>query len=223
MQQDKLTNFEKDSYVVIRGLIDPKWCTILYDYCRYTASRCELKQHNDKEKYREAWDGTFYDKQCPGNYSQYGDPMMDSMLMAHGKVFEEATGMELAPSYTYWRMYSHGAVLNKHTDRPSCEISATICLDWDDTNCDEHCKPWPIHLKDKNGVETAIELRQGDAMVYKGCEVEHWREAYHGITAAQVFYHYTDVKGELFNPWDGRQHGGIPHGFQRTKQEKKND
>ena len=120
-------------------------------------------------------------------------------------------------------MYSHGAVLNKHKDRPSCEISATICLDWDDTNCDEHCKPWPIHLKDKNGKETAIELRQGDAMVYKGCEVEHWREAYHGITAAQVFYHYTDVKGELFNPWDGRPHGGIPHGFQRPKQEKKND
>ena len=131
--------------------------------------------------------------------------------------------MELAPSYTYWRMYTHGAVLNKHKDRPSCEISATICLDWDDTNCDEHCKPWPIHLKDKNGKETAVELRQGDAMVYKGCEVEHWREAYHGVTAAQVFYHYTDVKGELFNPWDGRPHGGIPHGFQRPKQEKKND
>ena len=69
MQQDELTNFEKDSYVIIRGLIDPKWCTILYDYCRYTASRCELKQHNDKEKYREAWDGTFYDKQCPGKYA----------------------------------------------------------------------------------------------------------------------------------------------------------
>jgi len=54
-------------------------------------------------------------------------------------------------------------------------------------------------------------------------KVEHWRESYHGVTAAQVFYHYTDVKGELFNPWDGRPHGGIPHGFQRPKQEKKDD
>ena len=55
MQEDTLTNFDKDSYVIIRGLISPDWCKTLYDYCRYSASRCELKQHNDKEKYREAW------------------------------------------------------------------------------------------------------------------------------------------------------------------------
>ena len=69
-----MPEFNKDSYTVIRGLIDPDWCKTLYDYCRLSAQRCELKQQHDEEKYREAWDGTFIDKQCPGNYSQYGDP-----------------------------------------------------------------------------------------------------------------------------------------------------
>ena len=219
LQSVTMNNFENDSYVIIRGLVEPHWCQVLYDYCRYSATRCELKQHNDKERYHEAWDGTFNDKQCPGNYSHYGDPMMDSMLMAHGRAFEDATGMTLAPSYSYYRMYQHGAVLKRHKDRPSCEISATVCLDWDDSNCETLCQPWPIWLKNKQGEEIKIELKQGDAMIYKGCEVEHWRDPFHGVAAAQLFYHYTDVNGELFNPWDGRPHGGIPHSFQRPKEE----
>ena len=65
--------------------------------------------------------------------------------------------------------------------------------------------------------EIAVDLEPGDAMVYKGCEIEHWREPYHGIACAQVFYHYTDVNGERFNPWDGRPHGGLPRGMQVSK------
>ena len=179
-----------------------------------------MKQKYDDTKYAKAWDGTFYDKQCPGNYSHYGDPMMDSLLMAHGKKIEEVTGMKLAPSYTYYRMYLNGAILERHKDRPSCEISATVCLDWNDSNCQKR-KPWPIWIKNDQG-EIAINLEPGDAMVYKGCEVEHWREPFHGNACAQVFYHYTDVNGERFNPWDGRPHGGIPHGIQRGKEEKEN-
>ena len=171
---ENMIDFEKNSYTVVKGLVEPEWCKTLYNYVGYSADRCGLKQKHDEEKYREAWDGTFQDKQCPGNYAHYGDPMMDSMMMAHGKKIEQVTGMTLAPSYTYYRMYLNGAILKRHKDRPSCEI-------------------------------------------------EHWREPYHGIACAQVFYHYTDVNGERFNPWDGRPHGGIPHGFQRPKEENKND
>ena len=39
-------------------------------------------------------------------------------------------------------------------------------------------------------------LEEGDAMVYKGCEVEHWREPYNeGTKLAQVFLHYVDANG----------------------------
>ena len=218
---EKMTDFEKNSYAVIRGLIPYEWCQILYDYVGISADRCALKQKYDDKKYAKAWDGTFYDKQCPGNYSQYGDPMMDSLLMAHGGAIESVTGMKLAPSYTYYRMYLNGAILERHKDRPSCEISATVCLDWNDSNCEKR-KPWPIWIKNNQG-EIPINLEPGDAMVYKGCEVEHWREPFHGNACAQVFYHYTDVNGERFNPWDGRPHGGIPHGIQRGPEEETKD
>ena len=157
-----MIDFEKNSYTVVKGLIEPEWCKTLYNYVGYSADRCGLKQKHDEEKYREAWDGTFQDKQCPGNYAHYGDPMMDSMMMAHGKKIEEVTGMTLAPSYTYYRMYLNGAILKRHKDRPSCEISATVCLDWDDSNCEER-KPWSIWIKNHEG-EKAIDLEPGDAM-----------------------------------------------------------
>ena len=207
-----MPQFDKDHYTIIKGLIDPDWCKTLYNYVRLNARRCEMKQQHDKEKYREAWDGTFADKQCPGNYAQYGDTLMDSMLMMHGKQIEIVTGMQLAPSYTYYRMYQNNAILERHKDRPSCEISATVCLDWDDSNCATR-KPWSIWVKNDQG-EIAVDLEPGDAMVYKGCEIEHWREPFHGIACAQVFYHYTDVNGDKFNPWDGRPHGGLPRGMQ---------
>ena len=108
-------------------------------------------------------------------------------------------------------MYQNNAILERHKDRPSCEISATVCLDWDDSNQSPR-KPWSIWIKNDQG-EIAVDLEPGDAMVYKGCEIEHWREPFHGIACAQVFYHYTDVNGDKFNPWDGRPHGGLPGGM----------
>lgn len=212
-----MNTFQTESYAIVRGLIEPHWCKILYDYVRYSANRCAIKQHTDAEHYKSAWDGTFDDLQCPGAYSHYGDAMMDSMLMAHGRTFEQVTGLQLAPAYSYYRMYQQGAVLKPHLDRPTCEISATVCLDWDDSNCATLCEPWPIYIKHPHSEPIRIELRQGDAMIYRGCEVEHWREPFHGVHAAQLFYHYTDVNGDQFNPWDGRPHGGVPHSIQRPR------
>ena len=39
-------------------------------------------------------------------------------------------------------------------------------------------------------------LEEGDAVLYKGCEVDHWREPYtEGTKLAQVFLHYVDANG----------------------------
>ena len=41
---------------------------------------------------------------------------------------EKATGLKLFPTYTYFRVYKNGDVLEKHKDRPSCEISVSLSL-----------------------------------------------------------------------------------------------
>ena len=96
-------------------------------------------------------------------------------------LMQKETGLELLPTYAFWRMYTINADLKKHKDRESCEISATVMLGSDGT-------PWPIFI---GGTE--INLEPGDAAIYLGCEVEHWREEFKGDWHTQTFLHYVDT------------------------------
>ena len=40
-----------------------------------------------------------------------------------------------------------------------------------------------------------LDLERGDAAVYLGCEVEHWREEFEGDHQFQTFLHYVDAEG----------------------------
>ena len=77
---------------------------------------------------------------------------------------------------------------------------------------------WPIYLE-PSGEEgkkgTKVILNQGDMLIYKGCEVEHWREAFEGDNCGQVFLHYNDAsdpKAEE-NKYDRRPFLGLPTWF----------
>ena len=213
-------SFKKNKYQVIRGAISKEVADIAYRYLQISAEADHWMLNNGVTHAGNKLVGNFNDPQVPNSYAKYGDRLMETLLVKTIDVMQKKTGLKLVPTYSYTRLYRKGNILRRHKDRPSCEISATVCLDWNDSNCQKR-KPWPIWIKNDQG-EIAINLEPGDAMVYKGCEVEHWREPFHGNACAQVFYHYTDVNGERFNPWDGRPHGGIPHGIQRGKEEKEN-
>jgi hypothetical protein len=42
----------------------------------------------------------------------------------------------------------------------------------------------------------SVSLNKGDAIIYKGCDVEHWREPFNGDYHMQVFLHYVDKHGK---------------------------
>ena len=55
--------------------------------------------------------------------------------------------------------------------------------------------------------------KPGDGLVYKGCDVLHWREEFEGDFQAQVFLHYVNKNGknaEWFR--DKRQYWGETKG-----------
>ena len=56
-------------------------------------------------------------------------------------------------------------------------------------------------------------------LIYKGCELEHWREKFKGVNSAQVFLHYNKVttKGAEENKYDRRPYVGIPQTYQKPK------
>ena len=52
-------------------------------------------------------------------------------------------------------------------------------------------------------------------LMYRGCELEHWRKPFEGKDCGQVFLHYNDTKGKdaKTNKYDGRAMIGLPSYF----------
>lgn len=100
---------------------------------------------------------------------------------------ELVVGEELLPTYSYARLYSNGDELLKHSDRPACEVSVTIQLGR------SHHYAWPIYM---GGVR--YDIAEGDGVIYRGCDIEHWREVCNGPTdyySGQLFLHYVRKNG----------------------------
>ena len=93
---------------------------------------------------------------------------------------EKIVGKKLLPTYSFWRMYTYGGYLKKHTDREACEISVTLNI-MGDTD-------WPIYIEDNK-----VYLKPGDGVVYLGCELNHEREKLKGDYQAQIFLHYVVI------------------------------
>lgn len=146
----------------------------------------------------------FTDPQVPNTPSSYGDSAMEDLLVSLMPAIELASGLGLYPTYSYFRVYKAGDVLKEHTDRDSCEISVTLNLGFNAEG------PWPIWLR-ANGRDVPVYLNAGDALLYRGIELAHWRTAFFGVHAAQVFLHYVDKNGPC-RAWkfDGRPALGMP-------------
>ena len=110
-------------------------------------------------------------------------------------------------------MYVEDNILEKHKDRESCKLSSTLCLGYDITNIDKNVYPnynWAIWVKENDGTEIPISLNPGDMLIYKGAEVEHWREKYIGNNHAQLFLHYNDENDLDKMVYDNRPELGLP-------------
>lgn len=116
---------------------------------------------------------------------------------------EELTGEELLPTYSYARLYKNGNELEKHMDRPACEVSVTIQLGR------SHHYSWPIYMEGKR-----IDMGEGDAVIYLGCEMEHWRNVCDGpedYYSGQVFIHFVRRNGPYSNEYgDSTKRKNIP-------------
>jgi hypothetical protein len=117
--------------------------------------------------------------------------------MKKTKLMEQETGLKLFPTYAFSRVYSYNADLKPHKDRPSCEVSVTAMWGSDG-------KPWPIYMED-----TPIEMKPGDAVIYLGCELNHYRYNFKGDWHAQTFFHYVDQNGPFAGYKFDRRHAYI--------------
>ena len=187
--------FEKNKYTIIRDFFSQKDTKRMADRMDFLFSRGMLVQ----------------DPQCPKSYSMYGDPIQSEMQEMYRYKLGELIGIDLFPTYTYSRIYAPKEVLAYHSDRPSCEISITgtlmydtfdnepwdIWMGADESNKNaQECEIWDEHEKKiVNAYGIPYKLYPGDIVVYRGCEVKHWRTQFIGIKQSQVFIHYVNANG----------------------------
>jgi hypothetical protein len=220
MSQESQEFFQNNKFVVVKDFINKEVASLLYYYCKTKSASIDFKKASSISSYDSNWDGRFNDSQAPGAYSYYGDPVMDSVMMLSLNAMMDTIGLDLIPNYSYWRLYQKDNVLDRHRDRPSCEISATICLGYDVSNVDNTKYPnyvWPMFVETTTNQELPIALMPGDLIIYRGCEINHWREKFIGLNHAQVFIHFNDAAGPFKNVLDNRHIIGIPKPYEEKR------
>ena len=169
-----------DGYVVLEGFIDPQWAGILYDLLLLRQWRKEFKRD---DQVREA-------------DSHWGDSTLDAILVGLLPELERAAGCALLPTYSYARLYSRGQSLPRHRDRAAAEIAVTVHLGY------RGATPPPIRF----APDVAVHQKPGDAVLYLGDRVEHWRDTFQGDNFGQMFLNYVRADGprKVF-VYDGRR------------------
>ena len=119
--------FKEHSWVKIDNYIDQSMANLFYHHIQLETARLSYYEENDI-RVDMAYNGTFTDDQAPGDFSKYGDPIFDAFLSLGLGKMQDLTGLKLVPTYSYHRLYTNGTELKRHKDRPSCEISTTLCL-----------------------------------------------------------------------------------------------
>jgi len=205
MSNIKIINFfKKNKYVIVNKILSEEMSDFLYKYLllkRQVAST--LFKSNYIDKNLEDF-GHWKDPQVMNTFSIYGDVAMETLLIKLMPVMKEITNLNLNPNYAFARVYKKHDILHKHKDRESCEISTTLNLGGDS---------WPIFLKIKKQ-KIKVLLNPGDMLVYRGCELEHWREEFKGENCGQVFLHYNSILTTK-NIFDDRPHLGLPCWFRK--------
>ena len=163
--------------------------SLLKSHCMVIKNYVDKKSAKEMAEimYLDSLNGYKSDSQVPTAHSVY-NPNFGLIILCN-KCFEVGKYVEenLFPTYCYSRLYRKGSVLERHMDRMSCEISLTLHLDGD--------KEWPIWVQIPNGEKVSVELESGDALLYLGCVIPHWRDAYEGNRYSQLFLHYVRSNG----------------------------
>lgn len=191
---DEAAQFSERGYVIVRGFMSGGDTAVV---SQYMENALKSAQYEDRDGIATS--------DASSKYARYADPLMEVLLVNSREAVEAVVGAELLPTYSYSRVYVEGDELERHVDRPSCEYSVTI-----NVACDG--EPWPIWMQNGDAEPIKAILAPGDAVIYRGCEVHHWRnKMVRSSVNAQFMLHYVAKDGSFAEyHWDKRPGAGHP-------------
>jgi hypothetical protein len=217
-------DFVKNRYVVLRNFVPKDIINFTMDCWKATEHKREV--HNAIFK-REERDITFNSPKNSIGKSDgaYSSPWGIALNRYLCDKLRGVLDIDIRETYSYTRKYDRGAYLSSHRDRPACEISTTVCLDYKT----DDGKPWVIWVDNsKNWVDfedtptmqqetqgipnrkresVALSLEVGDVLLYQGPNVAHWRDYLVGDYSYHIFSHFFNAEGMFSrhpkNRWTG--------------------
>ena len=185
--KEKILNLHEDGLQIIREFIPPM-------FAFYLKTCLDILDQNNKLDNK--------DRLVPISRGVYADTSFESVLSCSTNSLANLVGKQLSPTFSYARIYEKGADLPIHIDRGACEYTISLHLGGVYEN------DWPlVFSKNRDGTNPIpVFMRPGDAVLYKGTEMFHWRNKFEGSLHYQASFHYVDVNGKLKNhSLDSRQ------------------
>jgi hypothetical protein len=225
-------SFAKNRFFIARNFFDKTHIEWTYHMFKFQEFRKQYyrEEHIISENFDDKGSGldSWVSKGMP--FPNYGE----TILLMYQKKIEDLFGFRLVPTYSYGRTYERHSRLLSHTDRPSCEISATFPISY---NTDDN-KPWTIWVRNdmnycgmankeswdltmgNNFLErdncVPVVIEPGDALFYQGSNVIHWRDRLAGDNARQIFIHYIHKDGPMYRDFPQLAYDGRPSIYHGT-------
>ena len=184
--------YDKEGFLILRKFIP-------HFFADYLKIYFDTLKTNDKLQKGDA--------QVGNSLCTYGDPAFDTFMLMSAPLISGAVGKQLFPTYTYARIYYKGSELLPHIDRDECEHSVSVFLGG------EYDTLWPIWMlnKEVHKQPQMCALYSGDAVVYQGNKVHHWRDGFEGTSHYQLFMHFVEADGKHKDKiYDTRPFIGLP-------------
>ncbi|MFM7022558.1 MAG: hypothetical protein ACKOXB_06230 [Flavobacteriales bacterium] len=189
ISEQHLLDFKNKGYLVLKQVLEPS-----------------LQEVFERYVYMQRFNNHYLDDSETHSKWCYADTFGESILVQLQPLMEKISGVKLFPTNSVLRIYQEGGILRKHIDRDTCEYSVTLTVGY------EAAELYPIWVR-SNKKDIPVYLDRGDILIYKGCEVPHWREEFTGRSWAQLFLHYVDVNGKnAQHKFDGRLSVGMNNG-----------
>lgn len=194
-RQQEREEYRSEGYVLLRGLFPAEILRRLHSQIREALGASQSQAF--------VKDSVLLTKPAIEVYSQEY-PRLSAFLWGLTPCVAEIAGVELMPSYAYFRLYQQRDVCKVHFDRPACEHSLSLVLELSDAI------PWPLAIGHEHrarptttvesdfGSESysALPMSAGDAVMYRGVNHRHGRiDPNPNQWSAHLFMHWVDAAG----------------------------
>ena len=168
--------FARHGYAAMPGILPPAQIAAWRDYWQRLAALEVLPDRGDAGARR----------------GSHGEPSSALLLQLMQPLVEAVVGAALKPSYSYAWIYRRGAAMPLHRDREACRATVSVLVDY--APAMDGPTPWPLGIHPRGG-GAPVEIRQalGDAVVFSGRELDHFRPPFTaGTRSTSLLLHYVD-------------------------------